>query len=433
MTPRRPHLELFNPALPKTDHRRFTIFAKLPTEIRLLIWKHALQRHRMLYVVLETQAKRGAGTKAKAAERYSLLNALGRSVSGTHYNVVVLNRHALLPENIAMVNKEARGTVLAFYSVQIPCHHKPIVDSKSKLRPPKHVLRLNLDWDYLRVSAENAFLLFFDFLHDLRAYDPQGRGLQHLVMEDSCFRIAEVSSLSSTHLDARALAAFTATLTNLKTIWFKSTPHDGRALDVLTWMSVNAFNYSFPVFPTFTFFDPPLPDPRNISRDLQRVGGSVSDWRERPLGWRLLLRKFGIRPEDVEGSPDVDVRMMIATSREEDIRTREDAARVLHEEDFDWLRLQWWFRGWDSPQPGGGGDRPAGCFTTASGMRPGLPEIDGPEVLAAAPRPALGFWLFPVEAFGEICEDKDPSLWTRSRGIFDLSSHWPDLALVDVP
>ncbi|KAK2032922.1 hypothetical protein LX32DRAFT_670793 [Colletotrichum zoysiae] len=428
MTPRRPHLELFNPVHQKTGHQNFTLFPQLPAEIRILIWKHALQRHRMIHIVLEKRVERRAGNETKTAERYTLLNGLGRSVSGNHYKVVTPTRHVLLPGNVMMVNKEAQAVVLAFYPVPIPCYLKSNVDMEGK----SSTLRLNLDWDYLRISADNALPLFFDFVHDLRANDPGGRGLRHLVVEDSHFRIAEMPSLSPTYLDARALAAFRDTLAALKTIWFKSTPPGGRGLDVLTWLRANVFNYGFPVFPAFTFFETPLPDPRDISRDLRNVGGSVPDWREMPLGWRMLLRRLGISPEDVEGAPGTDVRVMVAADQEGDIRTREDAARALHEEDFDWLQLQWWFRGWDSPRPGGGGDRPAGCFTTASGLRPSLPELDGPKVLAAAPRPALGFWLFPVDAFGQIPEE-DPDSWIRSKGIFDLSSYWPDLALVDVP
>ncbi|KAK1993135.1 hypothetical protein LX36DRAFT_266387 [Colletotrichum falcatum] len=376
MMPRRPHLELFNPAHPKTEHQSFTLFAQLPAELRILIWQHALERHRMIHIVLEERVERGTGNESKIAERYSLLNGLGRSVSGNHYRVVTPTRNALLPGYVMMVNKEAQAVVLAFYSVHIPCYLKSSVGTESKTS----ILRLNLDWDYLRISAGNALPLFFDFLHDLRAYDPGGRGL-----------------------------------------------------DMLTWMRVNVFNYGFPVFPSFTFFEPPLPDSRDISRDLRNVGGSVPDWRERPLGWRMLLRRLGISPENVEGGPGVDVRVMVASDREEDIRTREDAARALHEEDFDWLQLQWWFRGWDTPRPGGGGGRPAGCFTTASGLRPTLPELDGPKALALAPRPALGFWLFPVHVFGDIPEEEDSTSWIRSKGIFDLSSYWPDLVLVDVP
>ncbi|KAK1978901.1 hypothetical protein LZ30DRAFT_783839 [Colletotrichum cereale] len=433
MTPRRPHLELFNPSLTKTSRQTFTVFAQLPAELRVLIWQHALQRHRMIHVDLENRVEREGGDEAKVPERYSLLNGLGRPVSGKHYKVITSTRHVLLPEYVMAVNKEAREVVLVFYPVHIPCYLKSSVNVEGKVRHKESALRLNLDWDYLRISAHDTLSLFFDFLHDLRAYDPRGRGLRHLVVEDSHFRAAEMPSLSAAYLDTRALAAFKATLAELKTIWFKNTPLGGRGLDMLTWMRVNVFNYGFPVFPAFTFFDPPLPDPRDVSRDLLNVGGSVPDWRERPLGWRMLLRRLGISPEDVEGAPGVDVRVMVASDQEGAIRTRQDAARALHEEDFDWLQLQWWFRGWDSPRPGGGGDRPAGCFATASGLRPRLPELDGPEVLAAAPRPALGFWLFPVDAFGEIPEEGDPAVWIRSKSILDLSSHWPDLALVDVP
>ncbi|GJC97263.1 pectinesterase [Colletotrichum higginsianum] len=434
MMPRRPHLELFNPVLPNADHKSFNWFPQLPAEIRHLVWKHALRRHRMIHVILGTRVERGHSNEAKGAERYSLCNGRGRPISGNHYDVVILARYALLPENVMLVNKEARDAVLSFYPVQVPCQRRLGLDVKSKTQYKDSVLRLNFDWDYLRITAARAFPYFFEFLHDLRAHDPRGRGLQHLVVEDNCFRAPGVTSFSPASLDARALVAFKETLTNLKTVWFKITPRGGRTLDVLTWMHVNAFNYGFPVFPTFTFFDSPVKDPRNISRDLRKVSGSTPDWREWPLGWRTLLRRLGIRPEDVEENASVDVRMMIASDRQDEVRTREDAARVLHEEDFEWLQLQWWFRGWDRPQPGGGGggDRPAGCFATASGLQPGLPELDGPEILAAAPPPALGFWLFPVEAFGEISDERDPGSWIRSKGVFDLSSHWPDLALVDV-
>ncbi|KAJ0162847.1 hypothetical protein CTA2_3931, partial [Colletotrichum tanaceti] len=343
MMPRRPHLDLFNPVLPNAGHIPFTSFPQLPAEIRLLVWKHALQRHRMIHVFLSTRVEEEPDNGAKGAERYSLCNGRGRSISGNQYDVVILARYALLPENIMLVNKEARDAVLSFYPVQVPCLRKLASDKDS-------VLRLNLDWDYLRITTAYALPYFFDFLHDLRAYDPRGRGLQHVVMDDNCFPAPGVTSPLPASLDARALVAVKDTITNLKTVWFKSTPRGGRTLDVLTRMQVNVFNYGFPVFPTFTFFDSPVKDPRNISRDLRKVGGSASDWRERPLGWRTLLRKLGIRPEDVEEKASVDVRMMIASDREDEVRTREDAARVLHEEDFEWLQLQWWFRGWDRPR-----------------------------------------------------------------------------------
>ncbi|CEJ92872.1 hypothetical protein VHEMI08500 [[Torrubiella] hemipterigena] len=52
------------------------------------------------------------------------------------------------------------------------------------------------------------------------------------------------------------------------------------------------------------------------------------------------------------------------------------------------------------------------------------PPIEGPEELAKAVRPAIGFWIFPLEVLGDI-EQSYPEKQT-----FPLSSHWPELALL---
>ncbi|KAK1477862.1 hypothetical protein CABS01_03164 [Colletotrichum abscissum] len=433
--PRRPHLELFNPDSAITKGASFVVFQQFPIEIRLLIWKHALQRHRMIHIILEKGTEQRQEDERIVDETDTLINSLGRRISGYHYKAIIETQRSLLPD-LTRVNREARDAVSSFYSTQLPCRFR-----RDKHSETISIIRLNLDWDYLRVSHGKAHTIFFDFIHDLRAYDPKGRGLQHLVVEGSDYRTSthNPSPLKHTFAEGPSLDAFRATAAkNLKSLWFKCTPRGARALNVLDWRRVHVFNYGVPVFPNFTFFDAPLPDPRvGIVRDLEKIGGTVYDPREGPLGWRKLLRDAGVRPEDVANrgqSRDLDVRIMYASSEEGSIRTREDAARVLHEEDFRWLGLQWWFHGWDTPAAGGraGGERPAGCFSTASGLQAKRPEFDGPEVLAAAPRPALGFWLFPVEAFGGIPGvEEETSSWLKVKWIWDLSPHRPELALVD--
>ncbi|KAK1718141.1 uncharacterized protein BDZ83DRAFT_633176 [Colletotrichum acutatum] len=435
--PRRPHLELFNldPAI--TKEASFASFQQFPVEVRLLIWKHALQRHRMIHIILEKgNQQRQEEDGHNVDGRDTLINSLGCQLSGYHYKIIIDTRRSLLPD-LMRVNREARDAVSSFYSLQLPC----------RLRRDKHtetisIIRLNFDWDYLRVSYGQSHNIFFDFIHDLRAHDPKGRGLQHLVLEGSDFRtsVHNPSPPKRTFAEGPSLGAFRATAgKDLKSLWFKCTPRGARALNVLDWRCVHVFNYGVPVFPNFTFFDAPLPDHRaGIARDLEKIGGSVYDPREGPLGWRKLLRDAGVRPEDMTNKGqdrNLDVRIMYASSEEDSIRTREDAARVLHEEDFRWLELQWWFHGWDTPATGGraGGERPAGCFSTASGLQAKRPDFDGPEVLAAAPRPALGFWLFPVEAFGEIPGvEEEASSWLKVKWVWDLSPHHPELALTDV-
>ncbi|KXH49886.1 hypothetical protein CNYM01_08079 [Colletotrichum nymphaeae SA-01] len=435
--PRRPHLELFNPDPAITKEASFLLFQQFPMEIRLLIWKHALQRHRMIHITLEKgKEQRQEQDERNVDGRKVFINSLGRQISGYHYQAIIDTRRPLLPD-LMRVNREARDAVLSFYSTQLPRRFKP--DKHSEITS---TIRLNLDWDYLRISYGQAHGIFFDFIHDLRAYDPKGCGLQHLVVEGSDYRTSthNPSPPKRTFAEGPSLDAFRATAgKDLKSLWFKCTPRGARALNVLDWRRAHVFNYGVPVFPSFTFFDAPLPDQRvGIARDLEKIGGSVYDPREGPLGWRKLLRDAGVRSEDMTNrgqGRDLDVRIMYASSEENSIHTREDAARVLHEEDFRWLELQWWFHGWDTPAAGGraGGERPAGCFLTASGLQAKRPEFDGPEVLAAAPRPALGFWLFPVEAFGEIPGvEEETSSWLKVKWIWDLSPHRPELALVDL-
>jgi hypothetical protein len=50
--------------------------------------------------------------------------------------------------------------------------------------------------------------------------------------------------------------------------------------------------------------------------------------------------------------------------------------------------------------------------------------IKGPEDLVNAVRPAIAFWLFPVEAFGDPRGTRQ-----RERAVLDMSDHWPELAL----
>ncbi|KAF4939202.1 hypothetical protein CGCF245_v003870 [Colletotrichum fructicola] len=411
--PRRPHLELFNTDPTACGDASFHLFSQLPTELRLLIWQHALQRNRLLNVAVEEAESK----TVDETPRYSLVNSLGRPITGDNYSVTVQARCRLLPE-LMSVSRESREAARAFYPVSLPCHLKSAAGTQ------KTALLLNLSYDYLQISSGPSWKATIDFLHDLRAHDPSGTGLQHLVLDDAD---SDPTPLKPTDIDTTALAAFRATVKGLKSIWFRNVTPAGRGLDVLTFRTAHVFNYGYPVVPSFTFFDAPRRDPRNISRDLEKVWAGIHDPRGKPLAWRRLLRSLDVDPErDLD--PAADVRFMVGAHREDKVRSREEARRCLHEEDFEWLRLQWWFHGWADGPDWGRGCPPTGCFGTPSGLMACVPRFDGPEVLAAAPRPALGFWLFPVDAFGELREDEDPDGWLKIKGLFDLKGSWPDLA-----
>ncbi|KAF6818291.1 pectinesterase precursor [Colletotrichum sojae] len=412
--PRRPHLELFNPDPSASGAASFQLFPDLPAEIRIIIWNHALERNRLLRLVLERRRK------SPSAPRYTLLNSLGRPVTGDHYQVV-LKAKAPFMTALTRVNRESRNVACAFYTAQIPCW----VETASCRSHKKMVLRLNFDWDYLDIAAGGVWKeTYVDFIHDLRASDPRGRGLRHLVVSDIQFLPDPLLSFKPSAFDATALAAFTSVISNLESVWYMCVDEGGRVLDRLRRADRSiGFNYAFPVFPAFTFFERPARDPRDIYACLIENWSGIQNSPWKQLGWARVLDKLGI---DLD--PAVDVRIMVG-SKQDEVRTRAGASQHLHEEDFEWLRYQWWFRGWDRPGPRGGGNAPAGCMATVSGLNPVLPRFDGPEILAAAPRPAIGFWLFPLKAFGIMpLGDASGNFWIDKK-MLNVDRCWPDLAL----
>ncbi|OLN96341.1 hypothetical protein CCHL11_00599 [Colletotrichum chlorophyti] len=431
VVPNRPHLELFNPDSLHYSHGSFSLFPELPFEIRLLIWHHALQRHRLLHLVIKERREGTDETNVLLHLPFS--NFQNCHISGKHYQIIFQAQSPFLPV-LMSVNKESRQTTLAFYSTQVPCYLR---DGNSI----ETILRLNMDWDYLKITTyPPSSRTLINVLYDLRTRDPRHRGPRHIVLdEDTHDEFRETAAVNPKDPNSPPLTAVQAMLRNLKTIWFQSTTRDGRGLTMMTHRSAHIFNYGMPLFPTFTFFEPPVPDLRNISRNLGNVAAD-RDPRRMVVMWRRVLRIFGMQPEDIELNPAVEVRIMIASAPGHQVRSRKDAGRWLQHEDFWWLELQWWYRGWDRPvgvgdtqhgSPGCSG-LAAGCFATSSGLQPGLPVFDGPEVLAVAPRPALGFWLFPVGAFGKVHEDQPPHTWLKGQRLWDMSPFWPDLVLANV-
>ncbi|KAF6835934.1 pectinesterase precursor [Colletotrichum plurivorum] len=411
--PRRPHLELFNPNPSASGDASFQFFQNLPAEIRIIIWSHALERNRLLRLVLERRRK------SPSAPRYTLLNSLGRPVTGNHYRVVLKAKAPFLSE-LMQVNRESRDVAGAFYTAQIPCY----VETGS--RREKTVLRLNFDWDYLDIMAGSWWKeAYMDFIYDLRASDPRGRGLRHLVV-DEIFGDESTTPTKPSDFDSTALDAFKSAMSNLESLWYMCVDEGGRAFDrPMHPNGMFSFNYAFPIFPAFTFFERPVRDPRDISTCLTKNGDGMQHLALKPFGWALVLRNLG-----VDLGPAVEVRIMVG-SMKDDVRTRAGASQHLHEEDFEWLRYQWWFRGWDRPEPrGGGGSAPAGCMATVYGLTPVLPSFDGPEILAAAPRPAVGFWLFRPTAIGiKAMAIRRPGGTSGNLRGDDRDRHWPDLAL----
>lgn len=106
-------------------------------------------------------------------------NTLGNIVSGLTYSINPGVGEAWgsrrLPSALMAVNVEARQAALEFYYIQVPAA------GRTRHRKPGATIYLNPDWDYVRFFSK-APTDILDFLWDMRAYDPKGRGIKHWVV-----------------------------------------------------------------------------------------------------------------------------------------------------------------------------------------------------------------------------------------------------------
>jgi hypothetical protein len=101
MSQLQPHLQIFTPPTTHGDESYFHRFPELPIELRQKIWRHSLQRERLIRIRLvpEPNAKSTIGN-----ERYT----------------ATVNGHQVLSK-LLRVNREPREAALGFYRVHIPC------------------------------------------------------------------------------------------------------------------------------------------------------------------------------------------------------------------------------------------------------------------------------------------------------------------------
>lgn len=158
-----------------------------------------------------------------------------------------------------------------------------------------------------------------------------------------------------------------------------------------------------PVMPTFELLSH---DPRPVDLDLQYVVTSATDPRSCRKAWQQLLKRWEIR--QVQPSRE---RVLFAYKIPiylKQICDVETANEFLKKEEEDWNRgLRDWHQG----------------LVLGPNVKDKT-QIEGPEELAKVARPAIGFWLFPVEALGELKGELDDM-----KKVFDMRGYRPELAL----
>ncbi len=214
------HLQIINPSYCGGEDVLFSLFPKLPTELRLRIWRLSVERHRLIEV--EVEALPDSGDDAHRPP-YSTTNALNKLISSRNYAVTVQGFR--LHSKLLRVNSESRKEALRFYRVHIPCYLRA---SRRVERSIKSTLYFNPEYDFIQLEAGGPVeTTFVDFLHDIRAYDPRDAGLVNLAIDSNGMNVMHSSTMSS---EGPARAAFVDFLSQLREVIWVAQSIAGRAI-----------------------------------------------------------------------------------------------------------------------------------------------------------------------------------------------------------
>ncbi|KAK3362499.1 hypothetical protein B0T25DRAFT_7734 [Lasiosphaeria hispida] len=399
------------------DHVSFGQFPLLPTELRLRIWKFSIIKHRLVEIEVEApESDLGSGHATPAPPLYSSTNALNKVISGRNYTATVQNG-LHLHTKLLRVNRESREVALKFYRLHIPCRMRTSRSSSLRIGPKgqQATLYLNPEFDFVhlrhRGPVEHTTL---DFMHDLKAYDPRGVGLVNLALDMNGMPFLHESLVGSysrlrAELAAPCRASLVDTLSQLRNIIWMADSHFGRAImgPLQDFRDAGVrFNHSMPVRSSTSSFDLLTRDPRpaaQVEPDLRYVLTACRDPRQMHVQWTELLEKWSVLPRH-----QINERVLFAyelPDYEAPIYDVDTADKFLAEEERSWIqgqtRRQFWVKKWAGRLP-----------------------VESPEELEKASRPAIGFWLFPIKALGSLEGDI-----YSSKKMFDMTGHWPELAL----
>lgn len=304
------------------------------------------------------------------------------------------------------INRDARDAALSFYNAHLTCRLAKDGE-KLDLGTVAGTLYINPDFDFLQLTGDvgqNAA----PFLHHFQAtVDPSRRGVRNMAL--SMNRLLDLchSPGMETH-DGDVGRSMAETLRSLDEVWFvdrvgptRFIPGIARTLKP----DGSVLTRSYPLTTYGTVFDRLPRDPRPIEADLSQIyvdRGLVDS----PRKWSHVLDKWGVAGEDASVTR---YRYHLSCSAHGGpIRDRGSAEAVLRRDDDYWSgRLDESMYSAADPVP---------CTI------PKLRDVD----LSVAARPALGFWLFPIN---QIPEDSD---CPGAINIKDLSGGCPELCLMDI-
>lgn len=412
------HLRFINPDYKSYELSSFHLFPLLPKELRLKIWRHALERQRIIKVLLKFTFPKSQRT-----------DSVDLSKPGSECYCPVVDGYQLY-SNLLRVSQESRDETLKFYRVHLPCRFtkaekwealepfrgRSLGREEIEERTSTGTLYFNPEYDFLHIIPEfYTKETLIEFICHLRTtYDPRRIGLRNLAMNLNDLNANDLFQLQPSDLQPEVRRAFKETITGLYEVFFVENPRVGRqVLGILSGLptSDTMFNRSFPIMAMPPAFDRLCRDPRPITQDLKQIYTGMGDTRHMlHLFHRNILKKFDVDLSQMQTQYQLLLSFDPMAGGHQ-IADRHSAAEWLRKEDDQWTDRSKW-------PPGANREK----FQN--------------ENLEDAVRPAFGFWLFPMEALGPYPEQgvSEEQGYRRAQNtMVDLRAHWPELALMNLP
>ncbi|KAK0653107.1 hypothetical protein B0T16DRAFT_490830 [Cercophora newfieldiana] len=376
----------------------FHHFPLLPTELRLKIWKLSLQRRRIIRINIHLY------------EYQPDVKEVDKPNENDKHFPVVAGYQSL--SKLLRVNRESRQAAQEFYRVHFPCRFlladKDFSDGPLTETTRPGTFYFNPEHDFLLISSSHpAGPTLLDFIHRLKTvYDPRRVGLLNLAVDTSMLNVTQ--PVTPRDVSPEVGQAFAETLAQLRAVY--SVFHTAAGRQSEGWRSgftgAVFFNRSMPLIGAAPTFEVLPRDPRPIAEDLRKVYTGFS--RSFPYqALQEMFRIWGVKP-----AHDLEHRLLLGFTPPYRVYDRDSAKRWLKKEDDHW---NWCAEG--GPTPGAR----EGSFASINWPALKIPKED----LQRVPRPAVGFWLFPVEAMTDKALGND--------ALTDLSGYWPELALTSLP
>lgn len=383
------------------DHY-FPQFSLLPWELRHQIWTCALQRRRMIRVDLAV-AEPNTLTEQEAKE-----TKYGRST-------LYVNGFRVLSK-LLRVNSEARKAALEFYRVHLPC----VLVSLESEKPPMQfgTLLFNPEHDILCFGRIASFAAFFSALV---ARDSRRVGLCNIAiyLDLASFALEDADDPSEYEKPAfrEAVGHIRELYLIAETSSYRQRYVEDLYNDPPSLVGPPISHALYPLMSSVPAFDLLPRDPRPVGSDLARLplgnGGDLPRQIAQRVAW---ARTWGL---DVAG---VDARVLFVY-RDANPCFPVEASPFYEGADADRLRA-------------GGVSRML--------YEPPLPSM--PTIVLVPERPppglpgrrpdanlAVGFWVFPLDAFAEANQVAASPHADGYVDVWDVSRHWPALALAHIP